>query len=60
MNYTAVPNEYALNFTVGKYIFHVPDAPFGGPVLALMLNILKGQCSHSIIIWLSVLYFGPQ
>jgi len=39
-----VLNEYALNFTVGKYIFHAPDAPFGGPVLALILNILKGQC----------------
>uniref|UniRef100_A0A672KWR0 Gamma-glutamyltransferase 5a n=1 Tax=Sinocyclocheilus grahami TaxID=75366 RepID=A0A672KWR0_SINGR len=24
------------------YIFHAPDAPFGGPVLALILNILKG------------------
>ncbi|XP_051741737.1 glutathione hydrolase 1 proenzyme-like isoform X2 [Ctenopharyngodon idella] len=41
-NYQAVLNEYALNFTVGKYIFHAPDAPFGGPVLALILNILKG------------------
>ncbi len=43
MNYTAVLNEYALNFTVGNYIFHAPDAPFGGPVLSLILNILKGQ-----------------
>ncbi|XP_067298515.1 glutathione hydrolase 1 proenzyme-like, partial [Pseudorasbora parva] len=41
-NYEPVLNEYALNFTVGKYIFHAPDAPFGGPVLALILNILKG------------------
>ncbi|KAL1281463.1 hypothetical protein QQF64_000266 [Cirrhinus molitorella] len=40
--YKAVLNEYALNFTVGKYIFHAPDAPFGGPVLALIFNILKG------------------
>ncbi|KAI2668899.1 Glutathione hydrolase 1 proenzyme [Labeo rohita] len=40
--YKPVLNEYALNFTVGKYIFHAPDAPFGGPVLALILNILKG------------------
>ncbi|XP_016118732.1 gamma-glutamyltranspeptidase 1-like [Sinocyclocheilus grahami] len=41
-NYQPVLNECALNFTVGKYIFHAPDAPFGGPVLALILNILKG------------------
>ncbi|XP_058644255.1 glutathione hydrolase 1 proenzyme-like isoform X1 [Onychostoma macrolepis] len=42
INYPAKRNEYALNFTVGKYIFHAPNAPFGGPVLALILNILKG------------------
>ncbi|XP_042573432.1 glutathione hydrolase 1 proenzyme-like isoform X3 [Cyprinus carpio] len=42
MNYKPVLNESALNFTVGKYIFLAPDAPFGGPVLALILNILKG------------------
>ncbi|KAK7124704.1 hypothetical protein R3I94_018928 [Phoxinus phoxinus] len=41
-NYQPVFNEYALNFTVGKYIFHGPNAPFAGPVLALILNILKG------------------
>ncbi|RXN33726.1 gamma-glutamyltranspeptidase 1-like protein [Labeo rohita] len=40
--YKPVLNEHALNFTVGKYIFYAPDAPFGGPVLALILNILKG------------------
>uniref|UniRef100_A0A8C2B536 Glutathione hydrolase n=2 Tax=Cyprinus carpio TaxID=7962 RepID=A0A8C2B536_CYPCA len=39
--YKPLLNEHALNFTVGKYIFHAPDAPFGGPVLALILNILK-------------------
>ncbi|XP_039503264.1 glutathione hydrolase 1 proenzyme-like isoform X4 [Pimephales promelas] len=37
-----VKNESALNFTVGNYIFHAPDAPFGGPVLALIFNILEG------------------
>ncbi|XDV16800.1 hypothetical protein PO909_016338 [Leuciscus waleckii] len=42
LNYKSVLNEYALNFTVGKYTFHAPTAPFGGPVLALILNILKG------------------
>ncbi|XP_073702530.1 glutathione hydrolase 1 proenzyme-like [Garra rufa] len=42
MNYKAEQNEYALNFTAGNYTFYVPDAPFGGPVLALIFNILKG------------------
>ncbi|RXN12728.1 gamma-glutamyltranspeptidase 1-like protein [Labeo rohita] len=41
-NYKPVLNESAINFTVGNYIFRAPDAPFGGPVLALILNILKG------------------
>lgn len=41
-DYEPVFKEHALNFTVGKYIFHAPDAPFGGPVLALILKILKG------------------
>ncbi|XP_065130518.1 glutathione hydrolase 1 proenzyme-like [Paramisgurnus dabryanus] len=40
-------NEYPLNFTVGNYTFHVPTVPFGGPVLALILNILSvGKCRH--------------
>ncbi|RXN13523.1 gamma-glutamyltranspeptidase 1-like protein [Labeo rohita] len=41
-NYQPVLNEHACNYTVGKYIFHTPYAPFGGPVLALILNVLKG------------------
>lgn len=36
-------HEYALNFTMGKYTFHVPNAPFGGPVLAMILKILHGE-----------------
>ncbi|XP_073764392.1 glutathione hydrolase 1 proenzyme [Danio rerio] len=35
--------KYALNFTVGKYIFFAPTAPFGGPVLALIMKILLGN-----------------
>ncbi|XP_056310884.1 glutathione hydrolase 1 proenzyme [Danio aesculapii] len=35
--------KYALNFTVGKYIFHAPAAPFGGPVLALIMKTLLGK-----------------
>ncbi|XP_056310972.1 glutathione hydrolase 1 proenzyme-like [Danio aesculapii] len=34
--------EYALNFTVGRYTFYAPTAPFGGPVLALIMKILLG------------------
>ncbi|XP_056315066.1 glutathione hydrolase 1 proenzyme-like [Danio aesculapii] len=40
--YEPVLTEHALNFTVGKYIFHAPGAPFGGPVLAMILKIMKG------------------
>ncbi|KAG1955837.1 glutathione hydrolase 1 proenzyme-like [Pimephales promelas] len=42
INYKAVLNEHALNFTLRNYTFHAPTAPFGGPVLALILNILEG------------------
>ncbi|XP_056128100.1 glutathione hydrolase 1 proenzyme-like [Rhinichthys klamathensis goyatoka] len=42
MYYKAVLNEHALNFTLRNYTFHAPTAPFGGPVLALILNILEG------------------
>ncbi|XDV48359.1 hypothetical protein PO909_017781 [Leuciscus waleckii] len=42
-DYKPQNESYALNFTVGKYIFHAPNTPFGGPVLALILNILKGK-----------------
>ncbi|XP_055062491.2 glutathione hydrolase 1 proenzyme [Misgurnus anguillicaudatus] len=40
--YKARLNEYALNFTVRNYTFHVPTAPFGGPVLAMILKIVNG------------------
>ncbi|XP_056624599.1 glutathione hydrolase 1 proenzyme-like isoform X1 [Triplophysa dalaica] len=35
-------HEYALNFTMRNYTFHVPSAPFSGPVLAMILKILDG------------------
>ncbi|XP_050975166.1 glutathione hydrolase 1 proenzyme-like isoform X2 [Labeo rohita] len=41
-NYKPVLNESAIKFFVGNYTFYAPDAPFGGPVLTLILNILKG------------------
>ncbi|XP_056312393.1 glutathione hydrolase 1 proenzyme-like [Danio aesculapii] len=42
-NYTAVLSEPALSFDVGKYTFHAPTAPFGGPVFTLILKILLGN-----------------
>nr|XP_055048133.1 glutathione hydrolase 1 proenzyme-like [Misgurnus anguillicaudatus] len=40
--YESSMHEYALNFTVRNYTFHVPNAPFSGPVLAMMIKILNG------------------
>ncbi|XP_056310829.1 glutathione hydrolase 1 proenzyme-like [Danio aesculapii] len=42
-DYEPVLTEPALYFTVGNYTFHAPTAPFGGPVLALILKILLGN-----------------
>ncbi|XP_053479913.1 glutathione hydrolase 1 proenzyme-like, partial [Ictalurus furcatus] len=40
--YTAELNESSLKINVGEYTMHFPDAPSGGPVLALILNIVNG------------------
>nr|XP_017212376.1 gamma-glutamyltranspeptidase 1-like [Danio rerio] len=42
-DYEPVLTESAINFNVGKYIFHAPGAPFGGPVLTLIMKILLGN-----------------
>ncbi|KAK3565490.1 hypothetical protein QTP86_010873 [Hemibagrus guttatus] len=39
--YTPVLNENPLKINVGEYMMHFPDAPSSGPVLALILNIVK-------------------
>lgn len=42
-DYMAVVDENPLRVNVGEYTMAVPTAPASGPVLSLILNILKGK-----------------
>jgi hypothetical protein len=45
-DYRAELIEHPLNISLGDLVLYVPNAPLSGPVLVLILNILKGEWSH--------------
>lgn len=45
-DYKAKLDEQPLKVDVGMYKMVVPNAPSGGPVLSLILNILNGKNLH--------------
>lgn len=42
-DYRAELIEHPMNISLGDSMLYVPSAPLSGPVLVLILNILKGE-----------------